>query len=252
MDNNTAKLILGVYRANGQDAQDPFFKDALRQADNDPSLRQWLSEQQRFDAEFAAALYGITVPAEGKATTLATMGVHPARRQRWWLLALAASVALLLALWGGTKTRPSPTLQLPSTANLAELAAILSEHHASIGLMSPDYVRLREWLTKKGGPLPNRLPPGLAKMAVLGCQTWETSRGKVSLICFVSDQKKTVHLYIFENPRDGLPLPPMTSPRFAQSGQWSLALWKDDGCSYVLGLPTADGGKKAIEALFHT
>lgn len=64
MDNNKAKLKLAVYRRTGADANDPFFAEALQQAEKDPGLREWLAEQQAFDAKFAAALGEIHGPKE--------------------------------------------------------------------------------------------------------------------------------------------------------------------------------------------
>ncbi len=252
MDNNTAKLILGVYRASGDDAQDPFFKDALQHAENDPFLRQWFSEQLRQDGELAGALRNVPVPNDGKAAVLAIMGTRPRPRRRWWPMALAACFAFFLVLANRFKSHSGPSIDLPENATLADLAANLAEHHASIGLMSPDRLRLEEWITAHGGPRPEHLPPGLATMAVIGCQTWETSRGKVSLLCFVNDRKQSVHLYVFDHVPEGSTLPPMSQPRFERTGQWSMALWQDGGHSYVLGVPDGGASPKTVESYFST
>ncbi|MBI4624517.1 MAG: hypothetical protein HY736_15035 [Verrucomicrobia bacterium] len=252
MDNNKAKLILSVYRANGVDAQDPMFREALRQAESDPALRAWLAEQQEFDIQVSSAFAGVVGPVEGKVMIQTTMGATRPHQRRWlWPLALAASIAVLLAVWTGLQNPGG--LALPENASLAELATNLSDHHASIGLMSSDYMKLRAWIAEKGGPLPDRLPPGLEKMAVLGCQTWKTSRGKVSLVCFVGDDMKIVHLYVFDQPPAGLNgqgLPDLAQPRFERSGKWSLALWQDQGRGYVLGMPMESGKAPDIERFF--
>lgn len=252
MDNNEAKLILSVYRANGADAQDPLFREALKQAESDPVLRAWLAEQQELDAQIASAFGGIKGPVEGKAMIQTTMGATRVSRRRWlWPLALAASIAVLLALRTALPNRTG--LALPANASLAELATNLSDHHASIGLMSSDYSKLRSWISEKGGPLPERLPPGLEKLAVLGCETWKTSRGKVSLVCFVGDNMKMVHLYVFDQPPDGIDgkgLPDLSRPRFERSGDWSLAVWRDQGRGYVLGVPVEAGKVPDMERFF--
>jgi hypothetical protein len=248
MDNNKAKLRLAVYRRTGEDAQDPFFAEALQQAEKDPGLRDWLADQQQFDAQFAAALGEIRGPKDGRALVEATMMRRPVRWTRWWPVAMAASIALMLTLYfsfGGK--RP---VSLPQTASVAEMAHHLSEHHATIGLMSRDYSKLRAWIAEKGGPLPDRLPPGLAQLGVLGCQTWETNRGKASLVCFVRGNKDMVHLYVFENPRDGAMLPEMDAPRFERAGEWSFALWQNDGRSYALGATGDVQAEESLRALF--
>lgn len=252
MDNNEAKLILSVYRANGTDAQDPLFREALKQAESDPALRIWLAEQQQFDAQVASAFAGVKGPVEGRAMVQTTMRATQSRRRRWlWPLALAASIAVLLVLQTGLPSRGG--LALPENASLGDLAVNLSTHHLSMGLMSSDLSKLRTWIADKGGPLPERLPPGLEKMEVLGCQTWKTSRGKVSLICFVGENMKMAHLYIFDQLPAGLAgknLPPLAQPRLVRTGDWSLALWQDHGRGYVLGLPVEAGIAPDIEAIF--
>ncbi len=248
MDNNKAKPTLAVYRPNGSDANDPFFAEALQQVEKDPTLREWFAEQQRFDADFIAALGSIKGPSEGRALIEATMMKRPGRRVRWWPLALAASIAILLAVgFGLGRNRPLP---LPENASPADLAANLSEHHASIGFMSMDIAKLRAWISDRGGPLPEQLPPGLGKLAVLGCQTWNTTRGKISLLCFIRDDKQMVHLYVFENSRDNTSLPDISAPRVDHAGMWSLASWKERNCTLVLGVPASAGGDETLRALF--
>lgn len=254
MDNNKAKLILSVYRTNGLDAQDPMFGEALKQAESDPELRAWLTEQRAFDSQVSAAFADVSGPAEGKAMIETTMGATPHHRRVWiWPLALAASIAIFFAVRGGLQTRGG--LVLPENASLAELATNLSDHHASIGLMSKDYAKLRTWISEKGGPLPEHLPPALEKMAVLGCESWKTSRGKVSLVCFVGDDMKMVHLYVFDQAPaalEGANLPELPKPRFERSGNWALAIWKDAGRAYVLGMPLEPGQSPNIEKFFRT
>lgn len=249
MNNDHAKIILGVYRPHGQDAKDPFFAEALRQARLDPSMAAWFGEEQRFDADFADTLRTIDAPAGVKNMIKATMGASTGRRRRWWPLAMAASMAVLLATTLLLKSRPSG-LSLPENATVAQLAANLAEHHATIGLMSGDFARVRRWISERGGPLPDDLPPGLAKLMVLGCETWNTTRGKVSLVCFVAENKQMVHLYIFEKAADHPGLPDSAHPRLEKEGNWSLALWQNNGRAYVLGSPVDSG--RAVESFFHT
>lgn len=249
MDNNKAKLQLALYRRTGEDAQDPFFAEALQQAEKDPALRDWLAEQQAFDAQFAAALGGITGPTEGRAHIEATMMRRPIHWLRRWPVALAASIAVLLAAYVSFGVRSRP-VSLPQNASVAQLAEHLSVHHSSIGLMSPDYSKLRTWIAEKGGPLPDRLPPALARLGVLGCETWETNRGKVSLVCFVRENRDILHLYVFENLRDGITLPHPDAPRYERAGEWSFALWQEGPHTYALGAMGDAQAEESLRALF--
>jgi len=249
MDNHKAKLRLSLYRQTGADAQDPFFSEALQQAEKDPALRAWLADQQAFDRQFTAALAGVSAPQEGRALIEATMMRRPSRWSRWWRpLALAASFAVLITLsvsWWRDRT-----LTLPPEASIAELARTLSENHISLGLMSSDYSTLRTWLTGKQGPLPQALPPGLAQYGLIGCQTWETTRGKVSLICFMDGNKGVYHLYVFEAPKDGPPGPGVSEPQLQREGDWSFALWQEGGRTHALGARGDARTEASLRALF--
>lgn len=249
MNNEQAKAILGSYRSNGQDAEDPAFAEALRQSRLDPSLKKWFQEEQEFDAGIARAFQSITPPTEAKSLVQATSAPTTRRGRHWWPLALAASLLIVATIAYSLKSRPTG-LVLPAEATLAQLATNLSEHHAAMGLMSTDLSRVRQWIADRGGPLPDTLPPGLANMMILGCETWNTSRGKVSLVCFVGDQKQMVHLYIFENVSEHPGLPAIDHPRLRTEGNWSLALWQNHGHAYVLGSPL-DSGLSA-ESFFQT
>ena len=49
MTNHEAKFILRSFRADGSDASDPTFRDALARADRDPGLRAWLEHERELD-----------------------------------------------------------------------------------------------------------------------------------------------------------------------------------------------------------
>ncbi len=235
MDNNEAKRLLAVYRPSGADANDPTFAAALRQAELDPGLAKEFADQRAFDARVSQALRRVPVPSAGKDYATMELKLSPSRhRYGWWSAGLAACLALAFTL---ATLKPDGVLDLPQDASLAALATHLSDHEATLGLMSPDYGQLAAWLQERGGPIPADLPAALLRLHAVGCQTWVTSRGKVSLVCFMDDDQKAVHLYVFDNPNSFGDLPGIAHPKFDQSGKWSLAQWKDDQRAYVLGLP---------------
>jgi hypothetical protein len=161
---------------------------------------------------------------------------------------LAASIAVLVtlttSLW---RERP---LTLPPEASVAELARSLSDHHVSIGLMSSDYSKLLTWLTQKQGPLPETLPPGLARHGLIGCQTWQTTRGKISLICFMDGNKGAYHLYVFEARSEGESGPSMSAPQIRREGDWSFAVWQEGGRIHALGARGDTPTEESLRALF--
>ena len=254
MDNEHAKLILAAYRPNGRDAQDPSFSEALRQAEIDPELQRLLSEQTAFDQRMIKGLESVTPPGSAKSRALAAMRVTRQRRVRrnWtWPLALAASIALVATITTTVLRRPDQ-ISLPQTASIEGLAGYLAEHHASIGLMNDDYSALVTWIQSRGGPVPENLPAALANLPVLGCQTWNTDHGKVSLVCFVGPDRTMLHLYVFDDA-SALPSPPPMrgAPRIERLGTWAMASWQEGGRGYVLGMP-AEGDAAAALAPFVT
>ncbi len=66
MDNATIKLMLGAYRAETSDQDDPFFAAALRAVEQDPELAAWFKEEQRFDALMVGTLKQASAPANLK------------------------------------------------------------------------------------------------------------------------------------------------------------------------------------------
>ncbi len=239
MNNEKAKLVLSVYRPGGQDAIDPTFDKALDQVRRDPAMAVWFEEQRRLDEQMMDALAGFPVPSDGR--LIAGLAIEPRRwRFAFRPLALAASVILMLSLgvWALLGDR---TLQLPETATLTQISLYLTEHQSSLGLMSDDLARVRSWLESREGPVPGKLPPGLAQLTLIGCETWKTTRGRVSLICFMGEGQQVAHLYIFEGAQSRGDLPSMNAPSFSRENDWLLASWQDGRSAYVLGAPAAAG-----------
>ena len=118
MDKATIKMVLSAYRVGGQDAHDPIFAEALREAGQDPELTAWFEERQRFDETVIGTLKRVPAPAGLKEMILLnakTKGgafevVDGEARSRWGrqagsLLAMAACLALAFFL--GRQTLPN-------------------------------------------------------------------------------------------------------------------------------------------------
>src|SRR6267142_3905569 len=105
MDNEQAKLILQAYRPGGEDADDPFFSEALEQARVDPEMAKWFAEQRAFDEAMRKALQKRIPPVGLRdsillAKRISTLPFHQGGRPVWrrpGVMALAASIVVLLA-----------------------------------------------------------------------------------------------------------------------------------------------------------
>ena len=241
MDNDQAKLILQAYRPNGADAADPFFADALEQARVDPALARWLASQQAFDQKMMEALAAIAPPAQLKESIILTQRVMPfpkrveaAGRNRA-IFAIAASIALLLvigAILGITRFRQLQSA--PSLASITTAVLDLKRHdQITLGDMNSDPARLRAWLAERGAPSDFTVPPGLAGVPAIGCQSYRIDGAKVSLVCFAYGPKQIVHLFIIR--RDAVSDSPASSkPEIHSNGDVAYAAWTQGDMSYIL------------------
>ncbi len=62
MDKGHAKFILQSFRADGADADNPDFSEALHMAAEDRELGLWLAEERAHDAFFVEALSAVSIP----------------------------------------------------------------------------------------------------------------------------------------------------------------------------------------------
>jgi hypothetical protein len=234
MDNQEAKLYLSAYRPGGRDVPDPVFQEALRQAEQDPTLKAWFHQEQALDAAVASKLKGIRPPANLKAEILAGQKLAPP--PAWWpqlrVWAMAASFVLLagiLALWNGLEQRTGPAPMM------AEFRRDVSQVVA--GGFVPDRMvgnaaEAREWLASQQAPVSNRLPELLRDPAGYACKVIAWKGTRASMICFKTPQG-SVHLFIVD--LSGLPgqAPDWKAPAEKIQGLSTLA-WTDASKAYVL------------------
>lgn len=243
MNNEEAKFILHAYRANGADAADPMFAAALEQTRRDPELGEWFRRLQDFDRSIAAKLRAVTPPADLRGAILAgTSASAPPVRVQWWrrspLLAMAASVALLLAVGGSvfwTTTRASAASELPEfAADYIAGGFFLAEHSANVS-------DLRAWLAKQDAPLPVELPAGFKQLRGLGCKTIEYRGKNISLLCF--GEGKEYHLFVAKRA-DFPTLPAHEVPQFSSRKGLAAATWADADHHFVV---VTDDTMKALK-----
>ncbi|MSU50569.1 MAG: hypothetical protein EXS37_16030 [Opitutus sp.] len=239
MNQEEAQFILGAYRPNSADAQDPQFQEALALARQDPVLARWFAEEQALDRAFAAKIRARPTPTDLKAQLLLARSTR--RRMAWWRrpvwLAAAASFALLLAIAGTMVQRRSPNVDFARFRSaMAEASLDMSDHADTWGL---DLAGYRSWLAKNRGAPDFILPTGLADKGIMACKIVEWQHHRVTMLCFkFSDQ----HLDLFViNAADLAGIALGAAPAFFAEGEITTAAWRRDGKIYLVAgaLPKA-------------
>lgn len=232
MNNAQARMLLAAYRPGGEDANDPVFREAMRQSELDPLLTLWFAEERKLDEAAQRKLAAVEVPPtllpELLAIPLAagSAGFWRRTRSAW---AAAAGVALLVGgLWAARATT-HPRLALSAFPHVA--AALLNRpfqlEHTSLPLESAERwagVALRKALTQ---PLLQAAERGI------GCRTFRWRGRDIRLFCFSLPDGEVVHFFVMD--AQAFPdAPPSPNPQFAQHRRWSTATWSDEAQAYVL------------------
>lgn len=210
MDNATAKEILSAYRANGEDARDPLFQEALEHCRKDPEMRQWLEEERQFDRQMVSALQQLSVPAEGLQSILATLpldrkGATPKSTLSTFLpwgaglIAVAAAVMIAMVLWvPDTSPRITPLQQASFSMPYLVGQSLPLDYHAR------DVGEIIQWLKRHDAPVPSEIPTALLSRAAVGCRIFADEYGhKISLLCF-EYEGQPIHFFVFASGAERL------------------------------------------------
>ncbi len=231
MNNQEAKLILQAYRADGQDAADPFFAEALEQARRDPELQKWFAEENALNTRVQARLEtAIPVPSGLKANLLALR--KTVRPVPWWFqpMKLAAAAVILLSLGAALlllSQRPTPLASFREA--MARSSAQMQDH---IVLESHDFGKIQQWLQSRNMDTNFNLPAALQAGIPQGCRTVDWNGHKATMICFFVNGN---HMDLFVMDRTGLPdFPENGAPQFAQAGGLMTVTWANGGKVYLL------------------
>ena len=231
MNNQEAKLILQAYRADGQDAANPFFAEALEQARHDPELQKWFAEENALNARLQVRLEtAIPVPAGLKADLLALR--KTARPIPWWFqpMKLAAAAVILLSLGAMLFLLLQKSAPLASfRETMARSSAQTQEH---VAFESHDFGKIRQWLQNRHMDTNFDLPVMLQAGVPQGCRTVDWNGRKATMIClFVNGE----HMDLFVMDRTGLPdFPENSTPQFAKAGGLMTATWETGQKVYLL------------------
>ncbi|MGC3989036.1 MAG: DUF3379 family protein [Chthoniobacteraceae bacterium] len=232
MNNQEARFILGAYRPGGQDATDPQFREALEQAQHDPTLKRWLEQQTAVDAQMAQALEKVTPPADLKANILLGAKLSQQRQQWQFIRPLAAAAIVLLVAIGAI----SPFVHLHRPKNLMSWQAVSlttinnlveSKDHFNFAAAKPKDIT--QWLHVTDSTAAPKMPPHLNELRSLGCKVLNEDGHCITIVCFHLTPTELVHLVTYDTPT-----PSLNKPRFMEHNGWHTATWTADGKTYML------------------
>ena len=237
MNVTEAKEILLLYRPGTRDSEDPQVAEALRLAEQDPELRQWLAEHQVFQSAMRASLRAIPSPERLKLDILANYKVVRPPAQIWrqpvWLAAAAIFIALLslCIVW----FRPSVPNRFSHYRQSMVTAAV---RMYGMDLVTKDPDQLRQFIARAGAPADYDLTQGLTKLQLKGGGLLRWRGNPVSMVCF--DRGPGTTLFLFVMKRSAIKDPPPSTTADAELAQVNgmmTASWTNGADTYVLAGP---------------
>jgi hypothetical protein len=240
MNREEAQFILHAYRANGEDANDPQFEEALALVRSDPELARWFAHEQILDAAISARIHSMSPPPD--LTTQLLLARKVIRPRPWWRkpawVAAAASIALLISAASLWLLRRSGETDFASfRATMIEASLDMTKH---IDVMGLDADELKRWLIEHRGQAGFVLPPGLADKGIIGCKVLEWHGHRVTLLCLKFGGKHVDVFVVNESDLPGVSL--SATPHFASEHGLTTATWRREGKIYFLAgnIPESD------------
>jgi len=233
MDKEEARRILATYRPGDQDAADPQFAEAVKEAAQDPELTRWFADERDFDRAIAAHLDSVPAPFGLKTRILASAAPRAASKASWTaaLAAVAAVIflfALIVSLW---RDSAQSSAALPDYER--EMVSFI-QLPPPLEMESSDLGEIKDWLAKKEVTQVS-VPPRLAALDPVGCRILSFRGRNVTLICFRRSEKNLAHLFVVD--RAALPkLKPGAPPVFAREGAWTTASWVEKDRAYMIAV----------------
>ncbi len=235
MTRDEARELLRGWRPHHAEVADPEIQQALEQAKSDPELGQWLQEQQNFHAKIRDELRRLGTPEGLKQSILEGCELRPRFRWNRPLLALAASLVLLLAgsAYWLTRTRPDER----SFANFHSRMTSFALRTYQMDIVSSEDRAVRDYLLTHGAPADFALPPGLAQLPVKGGGRLSWHNRPVGMMCFSLPDDETAYMFVIDqNAVTGLKaLPNITT---TSGDNLSTAAWSHGGRLYLLAAAT--------------
>jgi hypothetical protein len=240
MNREEAQFILQAYRANGADAHDPQFEEALALVRNDPELARWFAREQTLDAAISERLHSVMPPPELRTQLLLARKVirpRPLWRKPAWIAA-AALVALLISAASLLLLRRNGEAEFASFRGTMIDASLDMRKHLDV--MGLDASELKQWLIENHGHPGFVLPHGLADKGIMGCKVLDWHGHRVTLLCLKFGGK---HVDVFVVDESDLPRVSLSAtPHFASERGMTTATWRREGKIYFLAgnIPESD------------
>lgn len=249
MNHLEAKLILQAYRPSGEDAADPFFREALEQVERDPELKKWFASEMAWEPVIQSRLEAaVPIPRNLKANLLALEKLE--RPVPWWLNLVrltAATAVVALAIFAGFLLVRPQGKSLDSFQQAMTLGSL--QHEGHVTYEPRDLSKIEDWLQGNGLATNFDLPPELQAVGAQGCRVIDWNRQKVTMICFVSKKRgEHLDLFIMENP-NGAIFRENKTPRFAMKNGLMTAYWSKHGKFYLLAGESREAVQGAIQSI---
>lgn len=237
MDDAELQLRLSASRPNGQDADDPWIREALEALPRHPGLAEWHGRQTEFDRAVCRQLEQAPIPTGLRAEVLAAEKLCQAGRARrvWlpWVAAAALLAAAGVVLWLPPATARTSLAQ--AEVELVEMFDRMRTEGLSLDHVTDQLAEVNIWLADAGAPLPYLMQAGLREARPTGCRVLEWRGRKVTMICF---RKGDAAAHLFVLKREALvpeaALPSREPGPVQQVNGHPVAAWGCRKCQYVL------------------
>jgi hypothetical protein len=265
MNSQRAKFLLGAYRPNHGDQDDPEFAEALAFARDDEELREWLDDQMNFDRGIVECvsrfmptpdlyqniLHGVRVSRGGDAE-------GNVLRRFWSGTGIRAMAAvLLLGLFVGAMIWAPWNIQdrsdVYASLNCRDCAVeVIDDLHAGVArldLRTGDADDVKAFLlnSHSGVALADGVELGAVKP--MGCKKISSRTGTVTIVCF-RQEGTLYHLATFEikNP-SASDLPDSGAPRYSHHGDLVAATWRKGPLGRMLLTTQGEADEKDLARL---
>ena len=243
MDKASIKILLESYRP--EDANDPIFAEALREAASNPELAAWFEQKQRFDAIMAAKLQEAPVPPEVRSHILrgyrnAEPDLAPQRLFRAWYIPTSIAAILLAGLFLWRSTGLGEAQMSP----LEQQAIAYTGKMPALQFVCFDATEVARWVNGQPGSqqvgLTLPMPDKSMRLKMIGSSMVNWNGHPVVMIC-LQNGKHMAMLYILngnEAPgmRDGV-------TETVQKAGWVVRASKSNGQLHLLA---ARGGPEDL------